>query len=406
MRRLWWIALAVAGLALGACDSGAQQPATRSSSALVQSSDPALAELAAALLPDLARRAGMELKKPVRLERRSREQLVRYLRAKLDEELPEDEARATVSAYALLGLAPDTLDLRALLLSLYTEQVAGFYEPDSTALFVLDDQPESAVQGLLVHELVHAVQDQTVDLHALTDDDVGNDQQNAAQAAIEGHATLVMLEYLTEQMRGAPVDLAEIPDFAASVRPALEGMRSQFPALANAPRVIQESLLFPYVEGASYVQSLWAGGDRVAPFGAFLPRSTEQVLTHDLDDAPVPLEVEVVGATAVHRDDLGRLEAGILLDTLAGDGSAHFADGWGGDAYVLVRLSDGSEGLAWASVWDDAAARDAFVGALAGHVGGLPRAATLRSLDVDGHPGALLRVGLPESASVRVRIRP
>jgi len=401
MRRLLRLALALAGLALGACDSGAQE-----ASSLVRSSDPHLAELAAALLPDLARRAGMELKEPVRLEKRSREQLVRYLRAKLDEELPEAEARATVDAYAMLGLVPDTLDLRAVLLALYTEQVAGFYEPDSTALFVMDDQPEAAVQGLLVHELVHAVQDQTVDLHALTSDELDNDRKNAAQAAIEGHATLVMLEYLTEQARGSAVDLSEIPDFSATLRPALEGIRMQFPELARAPEVIQESLLFPYLEGAGYVQSLWHEGHRVAPFGDYLPRSTEQVLEHDLGDAPVPLEVEVVGAEPVRRDDLGRLETGVWLDARLGEGNAHLADGWGGDAYALVSLPGGGQGLAWASVWDEAGVRDAFLNALVGHLDGLPAPATLEPLEVEGHPGALLRVGLPDRADVRVRIRP
>ena len=32
-------------------------------------------------------------------------------------------------------------------MSVYTEQVAGFYDPDSTALFVLDDQPQDALAG-------------------------------------------------------------------------------------------------------------------------------------------------------------------------------------------------------------------------------------------------------------------
>jgi hypothetical protein len=50
--------------------------------------------------------------------------------------------------------------------------------------------------------------------------------------------------------------------------------------------------------------------------------------------------------------------------------------------------------------------RDAFVGALAGHLGGLPVAATLETLEVDGHAGALLRVGLPERVAVRVGILP
>ncbi len=215
-----------------------------------------------------------------------------------------------------------------------------------------------------------------------------------------------MLEYLTEQMRGAPVDLAKIPDFSASLRPALEGLRSQFPALAGAPPVIRESLLFPYLEGAGYVQNLWREGRRVAPFGDLLPRSTEQVLTHDLTDPPVLLDVDVTGARRLRVDDLGRLETGVLLDTHAGAGSARFAKGWGGDEYELVRLAGGGEGLAWASVWDDAAARDAFVAALEPHLDGLPAPATLETVEVDGSPGALLRVGIPEGVPVSIRRRP
>jgi hypothetical protein len=359
--------------------------------------------MASKLLPDLARRAGMELKEPVRIERRSREELVRYLRTKLDEELPEAEARDRVAAYARFGMVSDTLDLRKVLLALYTEQVAGFYDPDSTALFVLDDQPAAALQGLLVHELVHAVQDQSVDLHALTDPELGNDRAEAAQAAIEGHATLVMMEYLTEQARGAPVDLADVPDFASSLRPALEGMRSQFPELASAPRVLQESLLFPYVEGAGYVQALWRKGERVPPFGAYLPLSTEEVMTHDLSDPPVVLEVEVPGARTVYEDDLGRLETGVLLEAHGGAGAAKLATGWGGDAYDLVELAGGAQGLAWASVWDSPEARDGFVAGLGVHLAEFPGGATLKAVDIAGLPGAVLRVGLPDSVDVRVR---
>ena len=129
-----------------------------------------------------------------------------------------------MDVYALLGLVPRDLDLRSVLLGLYTEQVAGFYEPDSTALFVMDDQPDAALEGLLVHELVHAIQDQNADLEALTGHDLGNDRATAAQAAIEGHATLVMLEHLTEQMTGVAIDLAVVPDFSAQMRPLLQGM--------------------------------------------------------------------------------------------------------------------------------------------------------------------------------------
>jgi len=379
-----------------ACTGGAQEPISN----LVISSDPELAELAAALLPDIAARSGLELREPVRLERRSREELVRYLEYKLDAELPEAEAKAMVSAYALLGLVPHSLDLREVLLSLYTEQVAGFYEPDSTALFVMDDQPEMDLQGLLVHELVHAVQDQWFDLDALTDSDLGNDRAAAAQAAIEGHATLVMFEFMAEQATGAPVDLGQLPDFAAQLRPALEGMRTQFPALAGAPAVIQEALLFPYLEGAGYVLRLWAAGNRVAPFGDFLPASTEQIVLLGGSAPPVELSVSVTGGRLVHEDVLGHLELSIFLQEHVGAASASLADGWAGDRYVLVETASGDLGLVWQVIWDDAVARDGFADALDGALNSLGGPATLERTDIEGRPATQLSIGITEGVSV------
>jgi len=394
------LACSVALLVFGACGGTAQQP----ESELVVSSDATLRKLASELLPDLAARSGLELREPVRLEMRSREELVRYLESKLDEELPEEEARATVEAYALFGLVPNTLDLREVLLALYTEQVAGFYEPDSTALFVMDDQPEALLEGLLVHELVHAVQDQWVDLGALTDPKLGSDRATAAQAAIEGHATLVMLEYMAEQAQGTPVDLGALPNFANLLRSQLEGARDQFPALAAAPPVIQESLLFPYLEGAGYVHGLWAQGDRVAPFGEYLPKSTEQILGGTADDVPIELAMSVSGADILHEDVLGRLELGVMLDQHLGPGSARFADGWGGDRYVLVEVGTGERGLIWYSVWDDEAARDRFVERFRDALGSLGGGASLEVMEVGGRAATVLRVGATDGVSVEVTL--
>ena len=384
---------AVAALGVGGC--GAQQ----TSDPRVVSSDPTLVELASELLPDLAARSGLELRQPIRLERRTREQLIRYLEGKLDEELPVDEARATVDVYALLGLVPADLDLRSVLLGLYTEQVAGFYEPDSTALFVLDDQPEAALQGLLVHELVHAIQDQNADLDALTGRDLGNDRSTAAQAAIEGHATLVMLEHMTEQMAGMPIDLADVPDFAQQMRPLLQGMGTQFPALAGAPRIIREALLFPYLEGTSFVQALWVEGGRVAPFGDHLPESTEQVLDRSTADDPVGLELSVTGPRLIRQDGLGRLELGIFLEEHDADPVA--ADGWEGDRYALVELEDGTRALGWYIVWEDAAARSRFMTAVQGFLPRLGSETSLDAVDVGGLPATLIQVGRIENLSAR-----
>ncbi|MBT8488831.1 MAG: hypothetical protein HKN72_01245 [Gemmatimonadetes bacterium] len=407
--------LSIALLALAVSAGGCRAQATQS---LVISSDPELGAMAAELLPDLAARAGMELREPVRLESRTRAELVDYLQGKINEELPEDEAKARRDAYALLGLLPADLDLRQMLLELYTEQVAGFYEPDSAALFVMDDQASEDVHALLMHELVHAVQDQNVDLDALTDPDRGNDRSSAAQAAIEGQATLVMLEYATEQMTGTSVDLGQVPDFGAQIRPALQAMNSQFPALASAPRVIRESLLFPYIEGAGFVQRLWADGQRSDPFGDALPLSTEQIL-RPLAAPPVELDISVSSGEIVLDDVLGRLELGVLMEDVLGVGGGGTgaaggggpAEAWDGDRFALVEGSEGRRGLVWATVWESVQARARFLEAVDGALTSFGGEVAVELRTIDDRAVSLLRIGSPDvvgvdAAEVSVALHP
>lgn len=377
---------------------------------LVISSDPALRARVGELLPVLAQRAGMALTRPIRAERRTRDQLEGYLRFKLDQEMTPEEAEVRTRSYALLGMVPEDLDLRGLLLSVYTEQVAGFYDPDSTALFVMDDMPVELLETVLVHELVHAVQDQTANLDSLTAKSRGNDRQVAAQSAIEGHATLVMLEHMAEGLRGEPVDISSLPDFSQSVRPALEAMRDQYPALGSAPPIIQESLLFPYIEGASYVAESWQHSEgRPAPFEDYLPQSTEQILNPasgplGTPDPPTELVLGVNGGPRVgYENTLGQMEVQVLLDELLGAGSRRLAQGWDGDRFALLLGADGGEdGLVWASVWDSEGQRDAFVTALLAGIEELPAPASLEAMTFLGRPGALLRVGLGRTVTVTV----
>jgi hypothetical protein len=296
-------------------------------------------------------------------------------------------------------MIPPDLDLRELLLGVYLEQVAGFYDPDADALFVLDDQPPETLRALLLHELVHAVQDQWVDLDALTAPERGNDRRTAAQAAIEGHATLVMLEYMTEELRGGVVDLSEVPDMADQLRPALEAVRTQYPALAAAPRVVQEGLLLPYLEGAGFVLKLWqARPERVAPFGDDMPTSTEQVLhperfLSDPPDDPTTVRVRASRGRVVLDDVLGEAETRILLDEMTGlapEGPL----GWDGDRWILVRTDDDAPDLlAWASVWDDVDARDRWAAAFEGALDRFPGGARVTASESDGRPVLLLVVG-------------
>ncbi|MEM7417210.1 MAG: hypothetical protein AAF389_17035 [Gemmatimonadota bacterium] len=374
--------------------------AAQTSSEFVVSSDPELASLASEILPDVAARSGMELSRPVRLEVRDSEELERYLVSKLDADLPPDEARARVDVYSRLGLVEPDLDLRALLLSLYGEQVAGFYEPDSTAFFIIEGQQEMALRPLLAHELVHAVQDQSTDLVAITDPDIGSDRASAAMAVVEGQATLVMLEYMTEQVTGQPADLAAIEDFAAQVRPTLE-LAAQFPALANAPRVIRDGLIFPYVEGAIYVHTRWNGTERTSLFGDDLPLSTEQILD-PLAGPPIDVSVTAAAGEVVLTDQIGRLELGILAEDVLGAGDAPFLDAWAGDRYLLTEAGDGSRTLTYAVAWDDESSADSFEASVLEREVAFGGPVRVRRVAEAGLPTTILQVGAPVDVTVEV----
>ncbi len=363
---------------------------------LVVSSDSALQEMADGLLQDISERSGLPFAEPVHVEWRSEEELSRYLLFKLESELPEGEVERIRDSYALLGLVPTDLDLAELFLELYTEQVAGYYEPDSVALYVRSGQDEEAVETVLVHELVHAGQDQVIDLASLTDRDLGNDRQVAAQAAIEGHATLVMLEYAIEKQTGAPANLMELPDIVELMGAALALTASSSPAMRAAPRIVRESLIFPYLQGTGYVHALWRRYDgRPAPFGGFLPHSTEQVLEPERAFGPEPdspVEIAISGgedARVTYTNSLGLAAIPILFEEVAGD--ADPIRGWEGDEFALVEGAEG-QGLVWWSVWEDEPARDAFL-TRGRAVAAALTDATLEASVLGGLPAAVLTVG-------------
>jgi hypothetical protein len=237
--------------------------------------------MAGELLPELERRSGLEARRPPRLARRSRAELEAFLNDELAEQLPPDEAEALGATYARLGLVPDTVDLEATLRDLYLEQVVGYYDPEADTLFVLEDVPPAEARMVLVHELVHALQDQRVDLDSLTDAlREQNDRSAAARAAIEGQATLVMAEWAVARSTGSDVDLTTMPGIAEKfAEVAAGGAADNMPSFSAAPRVVRETLTFPYVGGLGYMQALWRRDEgRPALFGSRLPASTEQVI--------------------------------------------------------------------------------------------------------------------------------
>ena len=358
--RQWALALALLGLA--GCN-GADAAGDAGDIGEV-GADTMLRRMAAELLPAAELRSGLPARGPIRLATRSRDDLEAYLVAQMTEQLPPERLDAVVRTYARLGLVPEDIELEPLLRSLLLEQVVGYYDPARDTLYVVDRVDVSQVEPVLLHEIVHALQDQYIDLDSLMQANLEtNDRGTAAQAALEGHATFAMLEWQLADLMGGEADLTALPGLEGLLGDdPLAAAGIEMPVLGEAPAVIRESLLFPYLGGLVFLQKHWASSrGRVPPLGPDMPVSTEQVLHPDrfqpgLVDMPTDvrfLEEPPPGWSEVYADDLGELETRLLLREFLPDREEadRAAAGWDGDRF---RLLDGPAGevLVWATVWD------------------------------------------------------
>ena len=371
--------LVLLALVLGAC-RGVAHPARGAHG------DADLARLVDSLRGPVERATGLRFISPPRSAMRSREQVRAYLISKLDEELPPERLHGLETTYRLFGLLPDTLQLRPLLLDLYSEQVAGFYDPDSAMLFGVEGADRTQLRLVLTHELIHALQGQYLPLDSILDARENNDRLAAAQAILEGQATLASLDVLAPGQ-----GVSQNPQFWEMYREQVRQQQSSMPVFRRAPLVLREGLIFPYLQGAEFMH-WWETEKRDSfPYGSRMPVSTEQILHPDRyarGDAPVPLAFEP-DSSVLYQDVLGENEIRVILATLAGSDEVQtvMPIGWGGDRFRLSKTGTG-EALVWYVVWDDERSGQRFMRSAAG----------LRTTARPGYRAAL--------DSVRVESRP
>jgi hypothetical protein len=322
--------------------------------------DAVLARLVDSLRTPVERAAGLTFRTPPRSALRSPAQVRAYLLAKLDEELPPARMRGLETAYRLFGMLPDTLDLRKLLLDLYAEQVAGYYDPDSSTLFGVAGADRTQLRLVLAHEMVHALQGQYLPLDSILKATTSNDRLTAAQSILEGQATLASIEVLAPGQ-----GVTKLPQFWEMYRDQVRQQQSAMPVFARAPLVVREALIFPYLDGAEFMHWWTTDGPKdTVPYGPRMPVSTEQILHPDRyarGDLPVPLAF-AADSGIVYEDGLGESEIRVLLATLAGSDEVQTAVpiGWGGDRY-RVYDTPGGPALVWYAVWDDQRSAERFL---------------------------------------------
>ena len=239
---------------------------------------------------------GLAAIRPVTRTLMAREDLRAYVVDLQAKNYSPADARDDALTLAALGLVEPDFELYDFLTDLYSEQIAGFYDPDENQLYVIAERGDLSTLERITyaHEFDHALQDQHFDLAGLgfSNDKAlqitDADRQLAYQALVEGDGTLLMQQWTQQAL--------SLGDQLAMVSAAQDT-----PVFNSAPRVFRESLMFPYLSGMTFVLSLQVDGGWPAVDAAFddPPVSSEQIL-HPFaypDDRPIPIALPPLTGT-------------------------------------------------------------------------------------------------------------
>jgi hypothetical protein len=306
----------------------------------------------------------LDFKEPVRKEVRDRAEIASFLKGRVREKYTQDALQKESKMLSKLGLIPPTLDYRDCILKLLMEQVGGYYdEKKKTLVFAswlpIEEQIPAMMQALL---------DQHFNIRRIIEDESAkhnNDRALALKALLEGDGTVVSLQYILEQS-SPKRHFAELPDLAAVMQFQMTAMEAQSAAFKEAPAYIQQTLVFPYGYGASFLQSAWkeaSGWQSVDAVYFDLPASTEQIMHPEkyfgLRDDPLPVTpfdpVAKLGGDwkIAYENVLGEFSLGLLLNLeLTDEHARKSVSGWGGDRVMHLENGAGRDAVFVNTMWD------------------------------------------------------
>lgn len=304
-------------------------------------------------IPMIERAVGLKFKTPPKLETRSKEQVRQFVTKQLTDSLAAHDIAGQEAAYKRLGMIPDTLNLQAFLTGLLEEQIVGYFDPHTKVLYVVDGSPKDMATLTITHELVHALQDQYVSLDSVQKVRDDNDRLSAAQAVFEGQA---VYEQISIMLGGSNIAI-NLPGGWDRIREMIRENQASMPIFAAAPKVIQETLIFPYLSGAEFYRNYKERKPGAVIYND-LPVSTEQIV-HPAAffvnrDNPIRVTLgAITNATKVYENDLGEFETRLFLFQHLNDQNeaVRGASGWDGDRYAVVNTPQG-QGIVWLTVWD------------------------------------------------------
>jgi hypothetical protein len=268
------------------------------------------------------------------------------------------------------------------LFSLLREQVAGYYDPKTKTVNLLDWVPMEQQEPVMAHELTHALQDQTINLNRFmkkgekdlgqikkdpTPADIENDEMDdAREAVVEGQAEAMMLEYEL-----APVgrSIADSPDLVETMESQMANGTDDSTVFRDAPIFLRESLTFPYSYGLNFVVKLMQKGGKQKAFAAVLanpPHTTRQIMqpeTYLSGETIEPMRIpefkrDFKDYVKFDIGAMGEFDVAVLIEQYSGKKTAEqMYPAWRGGYYYAARPKNNAAAplaLMYASRWASA----------------------------------------------------
>lgn len=306
--------------------------------------------------------------RPVPSGVRTKAELRQYVVGELHKQYPPERMKAVTLLFRKLRVIPDNCDLEKTLTNLLIEQIAGFYDWRTKTLYVMKGMaPGLNGDVILAHELTHALQDQHFDLSTLPlDDQHDDDVLMAIQCLVEGDATLLMMQYALSETGMDPTlipDVSQLMRSAERLMPIMGG-----PSFLKTPEFLRKTLIFPYIDGLAFVETLYQrdGWNGVNQAFRRLPVSTEQILHVDKYLGPnpdFPMKIVIPGIDKavnspwklIDHNVIGEYCLRLILEETLKDKNAAMvaAAGWDGDRlYVFSKDNTNQIAFAWMTTWD------------------------------------------------------
>jgi hypothetical protein len=332
------------------------------------------------LLPGLRK---LHFKHEVKPDVTNREDLKAVLLKEIDEELTPAEFRTGELGMKVLGFIPREMNWKEVMVRVYSEEIAAFYDPKTKTMHLIKEAPvveakkkgffESLLGGkkdgfdkdenktVIAHELTHALADQNYDLDKMQKVvEADDDRSMALSSLIEGEATLAMIGAQMDDWDGSQVCAIPSADLDRSFSLMMPFMSMAGGAsLREAPVILSESLIFPYLRGMVFCASLTNKGGWKSLDEAYQdpPQSTEQILHpekyRDQPDPPTMIDLGRLepgeGWAEVGRNVIGEMQLAVLLRR---HGGKPIAAGWDGDRFAVFDGKDGKLAVVWLSTWD------------------------------------------------------